>query len=41
MDIFEDLGGCAIIGIVAIILLLLVICVLVVALGVAIPDLTG
>lgn len=41
MDIFEDLGGCAMIGIVAIVLLLLVICVLVVVLGVAIPDLTG
>lgn len=41
MDIFEDLGGCAVIAIVAIILLLLVICVLVVVLGVAMPDLTG
>ena len=41
MDLFEDLGGCAVIAVVALILLLLVVCVAVVVLGVALPDLIG
>ncbi len=41
MDLFEDLGGCAVIAVVGLILLLLVVCVAVVVLGVALPDLTG
>lgn len=41
MDLFEDLGGCAVIAIVALILLLLVVCVVVIVLGVALPDLLG
>ncbi|MEJ7901832.1 MAG: hypothetical protein WKF63_08275 [Thermomicrobiales bacterium] len=41
MDFFEDLGGCAMIGIVAGILLLLVICVAVLILGGVLPDLIG
>ncbi len=41
MDIFEDFGGCALIGIAAVILLLLVVCVAMLVLGVALPDLTG
>ncbi len=39
MDFFEDLGGCAMIGIVAGILLLLVICVAVLILGGVLLDL--
>ena len=38
MDLFEDLGGCALIAIVALILLLLVVCVAVVLLGAALPN---
>lgn len=41
MDIFEDLGGCAIIAIVAVVVLLLVACVAVVILGVALPSFIG
>lgn len=41
MDIFEDLGGCAVIAVVALILLVLVACVAVVLLGVALPDIIG
>jgi hypothetical protein len=41
MDIFEDLGGCALAAVAALILLLLVVCVVVIVLGVALPDLTG
>lgn len=39
MGFFEDLGGCAMIGIVAGILLLLVMCVGVLILGGVLPDL--
>jgi hypothetical protein len=41
MDFLEDLGGCAMIGIVAAILLLLVVCVAVLIVGGALPDLVG
>ena len=41
MDLFEDLGGCAVIAVVGLILLLLVACVAVALLGVAAPDLVG
>jgi hypothetical protein len=41
MDLFEDLGGCAVIAVVAIILLVLVACVIVLVLGVALPNLLG
>ena len=41
MDLFEDLGGCAVIAVVALILLLLVVCVAVVVLGFTLPDLFG
>jgi hypothetical protein len=38
MDIFEDLGGCAIIAIIAVVVLLLVGCVAMIVLGVALPS---
>lgn len=38
MDIFEDFGGCALIGIAAVIILFLVLCVAIVVLGVALPN---
>ncbi|HYH12899.1 MAG TPA: hypothetical protein VD789_11135 [Thermomicrobiales bacterium] len=38
MEIFEEMGGCVMIGIVALILLFLVVCVAVVFFGVAITD---
>jgi hypothetical protein len=41
VDLFEDLGGCAIIAIVAFIVLLLVACVAMVLLGVAVPNVIG
>ena len=41
MDIFEDMGGCVVIAIVALILLLLVACVAIVFFGVAFTDLIG
>ena len=41
MDIFEDLGGCAIFAVIAVIVLLLLVCVAVVVLGVALPDFIG
>ncbi|HEV2106972.1 MAG TPA: hypothetical protein VGR16_01770 [Thermomicrobiales bacterium] len=41
MDIFEDLGGCAVIGIIVVIILLLLICVAIVVFGVALSDITG
>lgn len=41
MDFFEDLGGCAMIGIVAGIVVLLVICVAVLFFGSALTDLIG
>lgn len=41
MDIFEDLGGCAMIAIVGTVILLLLVVVAVVVVGGAIPDLIG
>jgi hypothetical protein len=41
MDIFEDFGGCLMIGVIAAIVLLVIICVAVVIFGVAISDFTG
>ena len=41
MDFFEDLGGCAIIGIVAGVVVLLVICVAVLFFGGALTELIG
>ncbi len=38
MDIFEDMGGCVVIGIVAVVILLLVVCVAVVFFGFAITE---
>ena len=41
MDFLEDLGGCAIIAIAGIIVLVLLLCVAVVVVGGAIPELIG
>ncbi len=41
MDIFEDVGGCVMIGIVAAVVLALLVCVAVVVFGVALSDFTG
>lgn len=40
-DIFEDFGGCAVIGIVVVVILLLLICVAIVVFGVALSDIIG
>ena len=39
MDIFEDFGGCVLIGIAVVVLLVLVVCVVVFVLGGALTDL--
>jgi hypothetical protein len=41
MDFLEDLGGCALFAVIAVIILLLIVCVAVVFLGVAIPTFFG
>lgn len=41
MEIFEDMGGCVTIAIVALVILLLVACVAIVVFGVALTDLFG
>lgn len=41
MDLFEDLGGCVTIAIIAFIVLLLIICVVAVVLGYGVSELTG
>ncbi len=40
MDIFEDVGGCVMIGIIAAVVLLLLVCVAVVVFGGALSDIT-
>jgi hypothetical protein len=41
LDFFEDLGGCAVFAIIAVVVLLLLVCVAVVFLGVALPNFIG
>ncbi len=41
MDIFEDVGGCVLIGIVGAVVLVLLVCGAVVFFGVALSDITG
>jgi hypothetical protein len=41
LDIFEDLGGCAIVAVIAVVVLLLVVCVAIFVFGLAVSDLTG
>lgn len=41
MDIFEDIGGCALFAVIAAVVLLLIACVAFILLGAAIPDIIG
>ncbi len=41
MDFMEDMGGCALIAIVGVVVLLLVACVAVVILGASLPNIFG